>query len=257
MSRRNARSPPSWALKIAGGLVIVAVWEIAGRRSRSLLLPSFSETVGALFTLSFSAELWAALRESNEALALGFAASLFLGIPLGLALGRSTRTDSIIHPYVSLLIVLPTTALIPIVFMLGGLGVAARALVVCVFSMPHVAECSRTALREVDPRLRDMAKVFGATSQQEWSKVLLPGAVPGIMTGVRLGLARAVEGMVVIELLLVAVGVGKLLLDYQGRFEAAHVYAVILVVMAEAAALAHVGRRLEQRLSPYSTAGYP
>jgi NitT/TauT family transport system permease protein len=141
--------------------------------------------------------------------------------------------------------------------MLGGLGLAARALVVCVFSFPVVAECSRTAIRQVDSRLQEMSHAFCATTIQEWRKVLLPGAVPGIMIGVRLGLARAVEGMVVVELLLVAVGVGKLLLDYQGRFDAAHVYALILVVMAEAAALAHAGRRLERRLSPYSTAVSP
>jgi ABC-type nitrate/sulfonate/bicarbonate transport system permease component len=99
-----------------------------------------------------------------------------------------------------------------------------------------------------------MAKVFGATHAQEWSKVLLPGAAPGIMAGVRLGLARAIEGMVVVELLLVAVGIGRLLLDYQGRFDAPHVYAVILVVMAESALLSLAGRRLERRLSPVANA---
>ena len=100
-----------------------------------------------------------------------------------------------------------------------------------------------------------MARVFGATPWQEWRTVLLPAAVPGVMTGVRLGLARAIEGMVVVELLLVAVGIGRLLLDFQGRFEAASVYAVILVVMAEAVALTDMGRRLERRLSPVSIGG--
>ena len=79
--------------------------------------------------------------------------------------------------------------------------------------------------------------------------MLLPGAVPGIMAGVRLGLARAVEGMVVIELLLIPVGLGRLLLEFQGRFEAARVDAVVLVVTAEAVALTHLGRVIERRLT--------
>jgi NitT/TauT family transport system permease protein len=241
--------------RLAGGLVLAALWEIAGRRSDSFLFPSFTETLAALVTLASSSELWRALWVSNQALAVGFFASLAVGLPLGLLLGRAPRMDAAVHPYVNLLIVLPTTALIPVVFILGGLGLAARALVVCVFSMPIVVECTRTALREADPRLRDMAAAFCASKAQLWRKVLLPAAVPGMLTGVRLGLARAVEGMVVVELLLVAVGVGQLLLDFQGRFDAPFVYAVILVVMAEAALLTQAGRGLERRLLPFQAAG--
>jgi ABC-type nitrate/sulfonate/bicarbonate transport system permease component len=249
---RQKWKPPAWTLRIAGGLAIAVVWEIGGRRSRSLLFPSFSETLTALYALLFSGDLWTALWASNAALAVGFSASLIGGIPLGLALGRWTRIDRWIDPYVTLLLVLPTTALIPIVFMLGGLGLVARAVVVCVFSLPVVATCSRASVQQVEPRLLDMARSFGATPWQEWRTVLLPAATPGVMTGVRLGLARAVEGMIVVELLLVAVGIGRLLLDFQGRFEAASVYAVILVVMAEAMVLTDIGRRLERRLSPGS-----
>jgi NitT/TauT family transport system permease protein len=253
--RRDAPTPPVWILRIAGGLVVAAIWEIAGRHSQSLLLPSFTETVVALRTLMFSTALWSALWVSNEALVLGFAAALAIGIPVGLTLGRWRAVARWLDPYVNLLLVLPTAALIPIVFMAGGLGLTARVLVVCIFSLPVVAECARTAVREVDPRLREMARTFGATTAQEWRTVLLPGAVPGLMTGVRLGLARAIEGMVVVELLLVAVGVGRLLLDFQGRFEAGHTYAVILVVMAEAVMLTQLGHRIERRFSPLATDG--
>jgi NitT/TauT family transport system permease protein len=257
VSDTHKLTPPAWVLRIAGGLAIAAAWEMAGRLSKSLLFPTFADTMAAFSTLALSAELWTALRVSNEALVVGFAAAIMVGVPLGLALGHWTRVGGWLDPYVNLLLVLPTTALIPLVFMFAGLGLFARALVVCVFSLPIVTQCSRAALRQVDPRLRDISRVFCATRGQEWRKVLLPAAVPGVMTGVRLGLARAVEGMVVVELLLVAVGVGRLLLEFQGRFEAAHVYSVILVVMAEAATLTLVGRRLERRFSPFSSGGRP
>ena len=240
-----ARRFPAWALKLAGGVLLALLWELAGRRSQSLLLPSFSETLTALLSQLSDPRLWSALLVSNEALALGFAIALAFGIPLGLALGRWHSVDIVIHPYLLIAVVLPTTALMPVIFMLGGLGLASRVLVVCIFSLPVVAECARTAVRGVDIRLREMARAFGATPAQEWSEILLPATVPGIMTGVRLGLARAIEGMVVVELLLVAVGIGGLLLDYQGRFDAPHVYGLILVVMAEASLLSQAGHQLE------------
>jgi ABC-type nitrate/sulfonate/bicarbonate transport system permease component len=125
---------------------------------------------------------------------------------------------------------------------------------VALFATPIIVQCARTAIRDVDPHLVDIARSFCATRGQVWTKVILRAAAPGLLLAARLGLARAVEGMVVVELLLVAVGIGGLLLDFQGRFEAAHVYAVILVVIAEAAVLSHAGRRLERHVSP-ATAG--
>ncbi len=248
MSHPPAFRPPAWALRVAGGLALAALWETAARFSHSLLLPRVTDTAAALFGLVRDRALWHALRASNEGLALGFAAALLAGVPLGLALGRWPRLASWVGTYLHLLLALPTTALIPLVFIVAGLGLASRALVVCLFSLPVVVECARDGAGRTDPRLIEMAAAFGATPWQAWRKVALPASVPGVMTGARLGLARAVDGMVVVELLLVAVGVGRLLLDFQGRFEAAQVYAVVLVVMIEAVLLAHAARLIERRL---------
>lgn len=230
---------PTWALRVAGGLLLAAAWELAGRASSSLLLPSFSETLGALAQLVSSAQLWRALWISNQALLAGFTAALATGVPLGAGLAAWPRAAAWIDPYLHLLIVVPTTALIPLVFMATGPGLVTRALVVWMFAMPMVAQCTRTAIGQVDTRLVDLAASLCATRAQIWRRIVLPSALPGLIVGARLGLARAVEGMVIVELLLVAVGVGGLLLDYQGRFEAAHVYALMLVVMAESSLLSH------------------
>jgi len=255
VTRRPSPPWPAWFLRVAGGLALAVIWETAGQMSDSLLLPRFTETAAALASLTASRELWAAFWISNQALLTGFAASVVIGMPLGIALGRSPALDRWVDPYIHLLLVVPTTALIPIIFMLSGPGLLTRAVVVSTFALPIVMQCARTAIRQVDPRLRDIARSFCATTTQEWRTVILPAAVPGLALGVRLGLARAVEGMVVVELLLVAVGVGGLLLDFQGRFDAPRVYAVILVVMAEAALLSHAGRRLERRFAPASAGG--
>jgi NitT/TauT family transport system permease protein len=155
-----------------------------------------------------------------------------------------------VDPYLYILLALPTTALVPLIMVTAGIGLGSRVLVVFLFSLPIVVECAREGVRLADPGLQEMATAFGATRWQTWRRVVLPGATPGIMTGVRLGLARAVEGMVVVELVMVAVGVGRLIQEFQGRFDAADVYAVVVAVMIEAVVLTHVGRLLERRMVP-------
>lgn len=256
--RPAGQVPTSWStpgrLRFIGGLAIASIWELAGRASDSLLLPSFLETLRALAILLIGGELWGALWSSNQTLIVGFALALAIGVPAGLTLGRWNAVGRWVDPYLHLLLVVPTTALVPLVLIVGGASFLTRAAVVASFALPIIVQCIRSALQQVDPRWREVARAFCATPAQEWRCVLLPAAVPGIALGVRLGLARAVEGMVVAELLLVAVGVGGLILDRQGRFDAAAVYAVVWVVMAEAAVLTYGGRALERRLAPRAAA---
>jgi NitT/TauT family transport system permease protein len=92
-----------------------------------------------------------------------------------------------------------------------------------------------------------MAHAFGASEVQLWRKVVLPGALPGIIAGLRLGLIRSVSGMITVELLLLALGVGRLIMAYQGTFQAANLYATTLFVVAEAVALMHALNWIERR----------
>jgi NitT/TauT family transport system permease protein len=74
------------------------------------------------------------------------------------------------------------------------------------------------------------------------------------MTGIRLGVGRAVTGMVIIELLLVAVGIGDLILTYRGKFQPGLLYAVAVLVVMEALAVISLVRALERRVAPWASA---
>ncbi|MDO8485449.1 MAG: ABC transporter permease subunit, partial [Candidatus Limnocylindrales bacterium] len=108
-------------------------------------------------------------------------------------------------------------------------------------------------VRQVDPELIEMATSYGASEREIWRKILLPGALPAIMTGVRLGLGRGVTGMVIIELLMVAVGIGGLILNFQGRFQAALLYALVVLVVIEALVLVQLVRYVEHRVAPWAS----
>jgi ABC-type nitrate/sulfonate/bicarbonate transport system permease component len=142
-------------------------------------------------------------------------------------------------------------AIIPLLVMSVGFGLASRVILVTVFAIVMVIVNARAGVRQVDPSLIQMARSFGASEATIWRRILIPGALPAIMTGVRLGLGRAVTGMVIVELLMVSVALGRLILQYRGMFQAASLYAVIIVILAEALILISVVGWLEQRFTPW------
>jgi NitT/TauT family transport system permease protein len=172
-----------------------------------------------------------------------------VGVPLGLLLGRAPKLGAFADVFLDILLFTPMPAVIPLLVMVTGLGLGTRLLVVFLFAVAIIVAHAAAGARSVDPGLLEMARAFGARRAQLRRRVLLPGALPAVLVGLRLGLSRAISGMVAVELLLVAVGVGRLIQRFQGDFDAPAVYAVVLVVVAEAVLLAGVLRRVERRLA--------
>jgi ABC-type nitrate/sulfonate/bicarbonate transport system permease component len=234
----------------AGILVVgAATWEVLAREIGSLMLPTASATFAALARLTRSGELWHALWTSNQALALGYLVAALAGVPLGLVLGRARRLGPSADVILDILLFTPMPAVIPLLVMATGLGLETRFLVVFVFAVAIIAVHAAAGVRSVDPELVEMARVFGARRAQVGRQVLFPSALPAVLVGLRLGVVRGISGMVAVELLLVAAGVGRLIQRFEGDFDAPAVYAVALVVVAEAVLLTGAVRRLERRLA--------
>jgi NitT/TauT family transport system permease protein len=217
----------------------------------SLLLPGFIETIIALARLLVTTTLWEAVWISNQAMILGFSLAAVVGILLGLLMGRWPAAERFLDPYLSILLATPKSALIPIVIMAIGLGLTARVVITFTYSIVIITINVRAGLLMVDPTWIEMARSFGASEGQLWRKVLLRGAFPGVLAGLQLGVARSVAGMITVELLLVALGIGRLILDYRGSFEAASLYATVMVVIGEAVLLLQLSKWLERRVTPW------
>lgn len=229
-------------------VVFFSIWEWFARTRESLLLAPFSATIEATVDLVTSPELYNALWLSNQAMLLGFAGAVVTGIPVGLLIGRLERIERFLDTYLNILIVTPMSALIPLIIIALGIGLTSRILVVYIFAFPVIVVNTRAGLKNLDPTLIEMAHSYGATELELWRKILLPGATPAMMAGIRLGLGRALSGMVVVELLLVAVGLGRLILNAMGFFKPAQAYAVVIVIIVEVMVVMDIARRVEQRL---------
>lgn len=247
--RLPSASPRMWATRagmlIAGGLV----WEALAWALGSLMLPSASATLAALARLVRGGELWRALSTSNEALLLGYALASAGGVPLGLLLGRSPRLAAFGDVLLDLLLAMPMPAIIPLVVMAAGIDLLARVLVVFLFAFPIIVVQAAAGARRVELELIDMARTFGASRAQVGRRIVLPAALPAVLVGLRLGLSRGISGMIAVELLLVAVGVGRLIERFQGDFDAPSVYAVVIAVLTEAVLLTGLLRQAERRLA--------
>jgi len=234
--------------------VFGAIWQWYAVTHKSILVPTFTATMAALPGLLTSEELWERMWVSNQALILGFAASCVIGIPIGVLLGRFRTAERFSNLYINILLVTPMAAIIPIILMSTGIrdgALLSRVILVILFTFVMLIVNSRAGVRQVDPSVIEMARCFGASELTIWRRVLLPGSIPAVMTGVRIGLGRAVTGMVIIELLLVAVGLGNLVQRYEARMQGDQLYALVIVIVVEALLLIQVARWLERKVAPW------
>ena len=250
---RHGRILSDWTVRLSVFAVFALAWQLSAAAMQNMLIPTFTQTINGFIQLVFlSGRIWHPLYVSNQALALGYILSVMVAVPLGLAAGRTRWIDKIFNPYIGLFLAIPVAPLIPIAITALGLGLASRVAIVFLFTFVFIAVNTRAGVRNIDPGLIEMAQSFGANERQIWRRIVIPGAVPAIFAGLRIGLGRAIGGMVIVELLLVASGVGRLLLEFSGRLQAEFVFATVFVVIVEALLLLSAMRLAEKKVAPWA-----
>lgn len=232
-----------------GSLVAgVILWEIYARAfGDPVFIPTFPDIVRSLLELAGEAEFWGSYATTLEPFLIGWLAALIFGISIGLVMGRSRIFTGISMPQMSFLNALPISTLVPVVVIVFGIDLVARSTVVFLFAIVEVALTTASGVRYIDDDLFDMGDSFGLSRFKRFTRIILPGATGGIAAAIRVGTGRAVVGMVVMELLLVSVGVGRLISRYKDAFQAGRLYAVVLSLAVFALALQSVLRSVERR----------
>jgi ABC-type nitrate/sulfonate/bicarbonate transport system permease component len=236
------------ALRAASVAVFLLLWEWAARVPISFAFPSPWATFTALIALVRSGALLGATATSLQSLLLGFGTAVVVGVPLGLLMGVVRPVGRVGRVYLDLLIALPTAALIPLVILSFGINIVSSAVIVFVFSAPFITMNAYGGVRDVRPRLVEMARAFDASWGQLFTRIVLPSALPMVLAGLRYGLSRAFVGLIVAELLLSPFGLGRLIMISRSMFEHDRMFATVLWTLLVAglalAALARVEARL-------------
>jgi NitT/TauT family transport system permease protein len=172
-----------------------------------------------------------ALRVTLQALAIGYALSVVLGVLTGIAMARNRLVAYVLDPYIDVFMTIPSSALIPVYLVVFGLGAEARVAVVFMHTYFVIVVNTIAGARAVDANLIEMARAFGAREGTLLRKIVLPAALPLMVTGLRLGFGRAVRGIINAETILASVGIGQLLIRYGRSFQMENLYSTVLVIV--------------------------
>jgi NitT/TauT family transport system permease protein len=242
-----------YRIPMMASLVIWAVlWEIVGQLDVTILLPPLSRVLVRMAEIVPTATFMSALWVTAQAFVIGNVIAILVGVPLGILMGRSELADRIFLPWVNLFLSAPLTALVPVIMVLFGLGQTTIILTVVLFAVWIIVLDARAGVRSISPSLVEMAKSFGASPWQAFREIYVWAALPEILAGIRLGVIRAVKGVIIGQLLVSIVGFGALFKLYGSRFLMEHFWAALLVLFAFAFLLAEILAWLERRVEYYA-----
>lgn len=230
-------------------LSLAILWEAVGRAIDSSLIPPLTQIGAAWWKLLSSGKLLANLSMSLTTLAIGFCLAAFIGVVLGLLMGRFRAIEHFLDLYVNALMSAPTTAFVPVLILWFGLGMESRIAVVFLFAIFVIIINTMTGVKQVDTVLMEMARSFGAREREIFFKIMLPAALPAIMAGLRLGMGRAVKGMVTAEMLLTLTGIGAMIMQYGSSFATDSLFAVILTILMVALVAMKAVQWIDRRLT--------
>ncbi|HEV2010514.1 MAG TPA: ABC transporter permease [Candidatus Limnocylindria bacterium] len=207
--RRNERT----VLGVAGVVSFFLAWQVgaaAGWVDR-LFFSSPSAIVSAGIAEVQLPRFWNDVRVSAIEMIVGFTIALALAVPLGLVIGWYRRLSYTFDPWLNFINALPRIALIPLIVLWVGLGVEMKVLSVFLGGFFSIIVPTVEGIRTVDRQLLEVARSFGASQRLLFTSLVAPATLPFIVTGVRIGIGRALIGVILAELYAQTEGLGVMI----------------------------------------------
>jgi len=186
------------------------LWELIGRAEFSFFVPPLSDVVTTLLEIFGTAAFQKALYETGYAFFSGVFFAIAIGIPTGILMGKNRLLDELLLPWVNIFLSAPLTALVPVLMVLFGFGMKSIIITTTLFAIWIIILNARAGVMQINRSLVEMATSFGASAWDAFSKVYFWAALPEILGGVRIGVIRAVKGVIIGQLLISIAGFGAL-----------------------------------------------
>jgi ABC-type nitrate/sulfonate/bicarbonate transport system permease component len=250
---RGSLSPTTkWALRLTSLIAIAVAWELYGSAINPVLLSSPTAIIGAAFEMVADGTLPKAMGESFVVLGVGSLIGVTAGLVLGLAAGRNQIFATLIELPLNALYATPTVALIPVIVVWFGFGPTAKTVVVILFVLFPVLINTMRGVQEVDRELVEVARSFCSGERRMWFDLILPSALPYVVTGLRLAIGRALIGVIVAEFFTAFAGLGYLIVTNANSFQTDRTFVPILVIAALGVLLTALLELVERRVVRWS-----
>ncbi len=247
--RRTSQALRARVISTTAVVVFMAAWEGVVRFGviNPLFTSSPSRIVATFMGMLKEGVLAKDIRVSGTEFLIGYSLAILVGIIVGVAMGWYRDVSAALQPFVSALYSTPRIALLPLFIIWLGIGIWSKVAVVFLVAMFQILIATEAGVRSADESLIRTARSFGANDWQIFTTIVVPGAVPFLIAGLRLGLGQALVGIVVGELYAATAGIGYEIAVAGETFQTDRVFVGIVILATAAIFLMWCFRRLELR----------
>jgi ABC-type nitrate/sulfonate/bicarbonate transport system permease component len=235
-------------------ILFLLAWELVGGVWQ-LVNPMFMSSPSLIFNaavqLFSSGEIWNDLRVSGIEFFWGYILSVAVGIPFGIAVGWYKRLSYLFDPFINALYSTPRVALLPLVIIWLGIGILSKVGIIFLGAVFPIMINARDGVKTTPYNLLNAARSFGASEWQLFKSVVFPSTVPFIISGLRLGVGRALIGVMVGELYAATAGIGFMITVAGATFQTDKVFVGVLIFAISGMISMELLTRLERRFDKW------
>ena len=239
-----------WALSIT---LFFVLWELLGQSGAFIAIVPPSVVLPDLWQEIVHGEILAATFGTLSIAAIAFLIGAVLGVTFGAILGVSKRWSEVFDPLVSASFSVPVSMFIPLIAVYFGLEVRSKVILVVLFNMFVIIINTATGIREVPAPVIEMARAFEVDRARLYRHVILPWASPYIITGLRIGLGRSVQGAILADLFFRTQNLGLVIRNAAGSFDMSELLGSVFFITVIAAVTMGLARIVEWRLLRWKT----
>jgi len=237
----------------ASPIVLLVLWEVCARFGviDTRFFPAPSQIIRTLFTMIQSGELQVHLMASLQRLGLGFLTGGIPALIIGVVMGLNSTIRAMIDPLISATYPIPKSSILPLALLVLGLGEASKVFMVAIGVFYPVAMNAMTGVRQINSIYLDVGHNFKASRFDIFRTIALPGAMPMIMTGIRLGVGMGLVLIAIAEMVGARSGLGFLIWNAWETFSVEQMYVGLFVIALIGFVLTVIVNEIEKILVPW------
>lgn len=247
----KARKAYVWLVRLASIAITIGLWEILGRQANQLFMSYPTAIFLSAIRLASTGELLQAVASSMRILFFSLAIASASGLLLGLLIGRYRYVEAALDWLVNALYCTPKVAIVPLVIIWFGLGDTSKIFIVTLLAVFPILINTIAGVRNVPTNLVDVGTAFAAKESEIFTKIILPAALPYMMTGLRLGIGRGLIGLVVAEFYTAITGLGAMIIKYGNQYDTAAMFVPIFILMFLGVVLTSGLKKLDKVVAPW------
>ena len=252
--RRRKTGLQNLVIRLVSLAIFLSLWQIAAMNVDPVLFTSPLKVASAAVGMIASGELWAGLWPSLLVLLMGLTLAIIFGTLLGLALARFHILDVGLTVYITFLYSIPSVALVPLIVLWAGYETTAKVIILFLFGFFPMVINTYQGVKSVDVKLLEVGRAFRCSERQLWANIVLPGALPFIVTGIRLAVGRGMIGMVLADLYTAISGIGYLIVRTASTFQVDKMFVPIVTLGLLGVTLTALLRVVEKKVAPWTAA---